>query len=237
MFTRMRKGYRRIWLMVPLLACNTQTPESGADSTRQNSQSPAAPLRESAAVRDDRPVIVFIGTSLTAGLGVDPAEAYPAVIQRKIDSAGLAYRVVNAGVSGETSAGALRRVDWLFSQTVPAVVVLETGANDGLRGQSTDSLRSNLEAILRAVDALEPRPRAFLAAMEALPNLGAAYGRSFRRVYVEVAERHGATLIPFFLEGVAGVDSLNQADGIHPNPRGARRAAENVWRVLEPELR
>lgn len=232
--TCIRRGYHRLWLMVPLLACNAQTPES--EATRQNSRASAAPLLESASAEDDRPVILFIGTSLTAGLGVDPAEAYPALIQDKIDSVGLAYRVVNAGVSGETSAGALRRIEWLFSQTIPAVVVVETGANDGLRGQSTDSLRANLEAILDAIAVLEPRPRVFVAAMEALPNLGVGYGQAFRTVYPEVAQRQGATLIPFFLDGVAGVDSLNQADGIHPNPRGARRAAENVWRVLGPEL-
>lgn len=232
--TRIRRGIQLLWLIAPLLACNAGAPESAA--TAENSRSTETPPQAAAAVSDDRPVIIFIGTSLTAGLGVDPSEAYPALIQEKIDSAGLGFRVVNAGVSGETSAGALRRVDWLFSQTTPAVVVVETGANDGLRGQSPDSLRSNLEAIIRATEQLEPRPRIFIAAMEALPNLGREYGQAFRSVFADVANRHGAILIPFFLDGVAGVDSLNQADGIHPNPRGARRAAENVWKVLGPEL-
>jgi acyl-CoA thioesterase-1 len=186
---------------------------------------------------DPRPVVLFVGTSLTAGLGLDPSQAYPALIQQRVDSAGLAYRVVNAGVSGETSAGALRRIGWLLGQGAPAVVVVETGANDGLRGQPVDSLRANLEAILDTIDTLEPRPTVFLAAMEALPNLGAEYGRAFRAVYPEVAARRDAILLPFLLEGVAGVDSLNQPDGIHPNPTGARRVAENVWRALEPSLR
>jgi acyl-CoA thioesterase-1 len=185
---------------------------------------------------DTRPVVLFVGTSLTAGLGLDPAQAYPALIQQRIDSAGLAYRVVNAGVSGETSAGALRRIGWLLGQGAPAVVVVETGANDGLRGQSIDSLRANIEAILDTIDALTPRPVVFVAAMEALPNLGADYGRAFRAVYPEVASRHDAILLPFLLDGVAGVDSLNQADGIHPNPSGARRVAENVWRAVMPAL-
>jgi acyl-CoA thioesterase-1 len=170
-------------------------------------------------------------------LGLDPAQAYPALIQERVDSAGLDYRVVNAGVSGETSAGALRRIGWLLGQGVPAVVVVETGANDGLRGQPIDSLRANLEAILDTIDALKPRPVVFLAAMEALPNLGAEYGRAFRAVYPDVAARRDAILLPFLLEGVAGVDSLNQPDGIHPNPAGARRVAENVWRAVEPSLR
>jgi acyl-CoA thioesterase-1 len=116
------------------------------------------------------------------------------------------------------------------------VVVVETGANDGLRGQSIDSLRANIEAILDTIDALDPRPVVFVAAMEALPNLGADYGRAFRAVYPEVASRHDAILLPFLLDGVAGVDSLNQADGIHPNPSGARRVAENVWRAVMPAL-
>jgi acyl-CoA thioesterase-1 len=186
---------------------------------------------------DTRPVVLFVGTSLTAGLGLDPAQAYPALIQQRVDSSGLDFRVVNAGVSGETSAGALRRIGWLLGQGAPAVVVVETGANDGLRGQPIDSLRANLEAILDTIDAVEPRPVVIVAAMEALPNLGAEYGRAFRALYPDVAARRDAVLLPFLLDGVAGVDSLNQPDGIHPNPAGARRVAENVWRVIGPELR
>jgi acyl-CoA thioesterase I len=179
--------------------------------------------------------ILFVGTSLTAGLGLDPEQAYPALLQARLDSMAPGWRAVNAGVSGETSAGALRRLEWLIGEgPSPAIVVVETGANDGLRGQSIDSLRANLEAILGRLDRLEPKPRLVVAQMEALPNLGRDYGMRFRGVFAEVARTHGAILMPFLLEGVAGVDSLNQPDGIHPNPAGARRVADNVWRTIGP---
>lgn len=232
MIGRFRRGYRQAWLLGPLVACSAPAP--APEATVNDTPPPAAaPI---SAAGDTRPVVLFVGTSLTAGLGLDPAQAYPALIQERVDSAGLDFRVINAGVSGETSAGALRRIGWLLGQGAPAVVVVETGANDGLRGQSIDSLRANLEAILDTIDALEPRPVVFLAAMEALPNLGAEYGRAFRAVYPDVVARRDAILLPFLLEGVAGVDSLNQPDGIHPNPAGARRVAENVWRAVWPIL-
>ena len=180
----------------------------------------------------DNSTIVFVGTSLTAGLGLaDPDQAYPALIQRKLDSLGLNYRVVNAGVSGETSAGTLRRIGWLMRGPVD-VLVLETGANDGLRALSVDSLRSNIQRIIDTVRTAHPSARIVLVGMEAPPNLGARYTSSFRAVYPELARANGAALVPFLLEGVAGVDSLNQPDGIHPDVSGARIVAENVWRVL-----
>jgi acyl-CoA thioesterase-1 len=178
-----------------------------------------------------------IGTSLTAGYGLDPALAWPAVLQRKVDSAGLRYRVVNAGVSGETSAGALRRADWVLQRERPAVVILETGGNDGLRGQEPDSLRANIVAIFERASRLEPRPRLVLMQMEAPPNFGDDYTRRFRAVYPAAAATAGATLVPFFLAGVAGIDTLNLADGIHPTPRGHELAAAAAWRYLEPVLR
>jgi acyl-CoA thioesterase-1 len=181
------------------------------------------------------PTIVFLGTSLTAGYGLDPDEAYPALIQRKLDSLGLHYRVVNAGVSGESSAGALGRIGWILRQP-PAVLVIETGANDGLRGQDLDQLRANLQGIIDSTRRRAPGARIVLAGMEALPNLGAEYTRRFRRIYREVAAANDIPLIPFLLAGVGGVDSLNQEDGIHPNAAGARVVAENVWRVLRPLL-
>ena len=188
-----------------------------------------------AAAADERRVILFVGTSLTAGFGLDPAEAYPALLQQKIDAAGLRYRVVNAGVSGETSAGALSRVDWLLRQPV-AVFVLETGANDGLRGQPPDATRANIQAILDAVRHHEPPPRLVLVAMEALPNYGDDYRRHFRAIYPELARANRATLVPFLLEGVAGDARLNQPDGIHPTAEGAKRVADNVWKALRPIL-
>jgi acyl-CoA thioesterase-1 len=184
---------------------------------------------------DDRPVILFAGTSLTAGLGLDPSEAYPALVQEKLDAAGLRYRVVNAGVSGETSAGARRRVEWLLRQPV-AVLVLETGANDGLRGQDPDATRANIQAILDAARRHAPPPRLVLAAMEALPNYGEAYRRRFRAIYPELANANGAALLPFLLEGVAGDPALNQPDGIHPTAQGHERIAETVWKTLRPIL-
>lgn len=185
---------------------------------------------------DERPTIVFVGTSLTAGLGLsDPDEAYPALIQEKIDSLGLNYRVVNAGVSGETSAGALKSIGWLM-RSPASVVVIETGANDGLRGLGVDAMRDNIQGIIDTVRAKHPDARIVLAGMEAPPNLGARYTAEFRETFPGLARSNHAALIPFLLQGVAGVDSLNQADGIHPNRTGARVVAGNVWEVLRPVL-
>ena len=181
------------------------------------------------------PTIVFLGTSITAGLGLDPEQAYPAIIQRKLDSAGFRYQVINAGVSGETSAGALTRIDWILRQA-PAVLVIETGANDGLRGQSPRSVRSNIQAIIDRTRATSPDTEIILAGMQALPNLGDSYVRQFVAIYPELAATNQLRLIPFILDGVGGVDSLNQADGIHPTPQGQEIVGQNVWRVLEPVL-
>ena len=179
--------------------------------------------------------LLFVGTSLTAGLGLEPDEAYPALIARRIDSLGLPYRVDNAGYSGETSAGALRRIEWLVRAPVD-VFVLETGANDGLRGLSVDSMRANIQTIIDRVRAASPNVRILLVGMEAPPNLGTRYTSEFRKVFPELAERNGAALLPFLLDGVAAVDSLNQGDGIHPNASGSRRVAETVWEALLPLL-
>lgn len=212
-------------------ACGRPEATDSATASRKNS-AVAAPTPV-----PDRGTILLLGTSVTAGYGLDPAQAWSTLVQQKIDSTGLAFRVVNAGVSGETSAGARRRTGWLFGQGPVAVLLVETGANDGLRGQSVDSLRANLDAILAEAAALTPRPVLIVAGMEALPNLGRRYGDEFRAVFPELAARHGAHFLPFLLDGVAGVESLNQADGIHPNAAGSRRVAENVWRTLEPILR
>lgn len=184
----------------------------------------------------ERPVILFVGTSLTAGHGLTVDEAYPARIQEKIDSAGLGFRVVNAGVSGETSAGGLRRIDWLLQQPV-RVLVLELGANDGLRGQDPERMRRNLQEIIDRTRARYPDAAVVIAGMEAPPNLGDAYTSRFRAVFPELARENDAALIPFLLEGVAAVPELNQEDGIHPTAEGQRRIAETVWRTLEPVLR
>ncbi len=181
------------------------------------------------AAADDRATMLIIGTSLTAGYGLDdPDDAYPQVLQRMADSAGFRIRVLNAGLSGETSAGALRRVEWLLREPAD-LVVIETGANDGLRGLNVDSTQSNLRAIVEKVRGALPEARIGLVQMEAPPNLGNDYTRRFRENYRIVAEAEQVELFPFLLEGVAGVAKLNQGDGIHPNPEGARRAAANLW--------
>ena len=186
--------------------------------------------------RAGAPRVVIAGTSLTAGLGLDPSRAYPAVLQRIADSAGVPAEIVNAGLSGETSAGLVRRIDWLLRERAD-VVVIETGANDGLRGLNPDSTRANLRRIVASVRERLPRARVLLVQMEAPPNLGPSYTRAFHDMYPEVARETGATLVPFLLDGVAGLDSLNQADGMHPNVAGARIVARTVWGTLGPVLR
>jgi len=201
-------------------------------------EQPSRELRESTTPpisTGERQSVVFLGTSLTVGLGIEPEQAYPALIQQKIDSAGLDYRVVNAGVSGETSAGARRRVDWLLREPV-AVLVLETGANDGLRGFPPDSLRANIQAVFDRAKAISPVPKLVLIGMRVPPNYGRAYTDRFQAVYPELAQQNGAELVPFLLDGVGGVPGLNQADGIHPTAEGQRVMAETVWRVLGPVL-
>lgn len=185
---------------------------------------------------DGRVRVLFVGTSLTAGLGLDPDSAYPAIIQQLADSNGLAVQIVNAGLSGETSAGALRRVDWLLRDK-PDVVVIETGANDGLRGLEPDTTAANIAGIVAKVRAVNPQARILLAQMEAPPNLGQQYTRRFHDLFLSVAADQSVTLVPFFLDGVAGVPSLNQPDGIHPTEAGARIAARNMWLTLSPVLR
>ncbi len=180
--------------------------------------------------------MLFLGTSLTAGMGLSSDQAYPALIQAKIDSAGLAFRAVNAGVSGETSAGGLRRIDWLLQQPL-AVLVLELGANDMLRGLDVPAMRANLQEIIDRTRAAHPEARIVIAGMRAAPNLGQRYAGAFEATFAELAESNGAALIPFLLEGVAGVPELNQPDGNHPTAEGQEIVAGNVWAVLEPVLR
>jgi acyl-CoA thioesterase I len=190
-----------------------------------------------AASAADRRVVMFVGTSLTAALGLDPSLGYPARVQAKIDSAGLPFEVVNAGVSGEVSRGAKDRVArWLVKQPFD-VMVLETGANDMLQGLSLTALRSNIQAIVDTVRKARPHATIVLAGMYAAPNLGEPYGTQFHAIYTDVARQDTLPLIPFLLDGVAGHQELNLGDGIHPNERGHRIVAQNVWRVLEPVLR
>jgi acyl-CoA thioesterase-1 len=189
-----------------------------------------------AATADARRTILFLGTSLTAGLGLDPDSAYPQLIQRKIDASSLPYQVVNAGVSGETSAGLLRRLDWVLRQPAE-VIVVETGANDGLRGIPVPAIRTSLDQVLTKIHAARPAATLALVQMEAPPNFGAQYTSSFHAMFGDVARQHGAVLFPFLLDSVAGYPRLNQADGIHPNDTGEKIVANNVWRALQPLLK
>jgi len=196
---------------------------------------PAAAGPESAAAPEGRAVVLFLGDSLTAGYGLAEDEAFPALVQQRIDAAGLRYRVVNAGVSGDTSAGGLRRIDWLLRQPI-AVLVLELGGNDMLRGQDLDAVAENLRAIVDATRAAHPDARVLVAGMRAPPNFGADYAGRFEAIYASLARETRAALIPFLLEGVAGDAALTQADGIHPTAKGQRILADTVWRSLEPLL-
>jgi acyl-CoA thioesterase-1 len=210
-----------------------------ADTTLAATQTPLPPgssVDPGPKERGGAVQVLFIGTSLTAGLGLaDPADAWPGRVGRIADSLGYAVRVQNAGLSGETSAGALRRADWLLKDPAD-VVVIETGANDGLRGLSVADLRRNLTAIIAKVRERQPAAQVVVVQMEAPPNLGGVYSRSFGDVFGAVARETGATLTPFLLDGVAGIGSMNQADGIHPTEEGADRAARNVWPVIRGVL-
>ena len=185
--------------------------------------------------REERPVILFLGTSITAGLGLDVEQAFPSLIQAAIDSVGFAFRVVNAGESGGTSAGGARRIAWLLRQPV-SVLVLELGANDGLRGRDVRAMKSNLQLIIDETKAKHPGARIVVAGMEAPPNMGVSYTTEFRQAFADLARENDALLIPFLLDGVAGIRELNQADGIHPTAQGHRVIAKNVWDVLGPLL-
>jgi acyl-CoA thioesterase-1 len=176
---------------------------------------------------------VFLGDSLTAGLGLAPEESVPSLIQARLDAAGYQYEVVNAGVSGDTSAGGLSRLDWSLAGDVD-VLVLELGANDGLRGLPVAQMRRNLGEIITR--AKQRDITVILTGMEAPPNYGAAYTAEFRTVFAELADEHDVHFVPFFLDGVAGIPGLNQGDGIHPNPAGARIVEQTIWRALEPTL-
>lgn len=192
---------------------------------------PKAPEARSAAAT---PRIVFLGDSLTAGLGLPSDQSYPALIGKKLKERGYDFEIVNAGVSGDTSAGGSRRLDWSLEGDV-RVLVLALGANDGLRGLPTDEMKKNLEAVLdRAKSRNIP---VVLAGMEAPPNYGPDYTRAFRQVYIDLAKEYDVRFVPFLLLGVAGNPSLNQGDGIHPNARGAAIVADLVWAELEPLLR
>ncbi len=181
--------------------------------------------------------VLFFGTSLTAGLGLpDTEHAFPNLVAEKAAAAGMPIEAINAGLSGETSAGAVRRIDWTLKRHVD-IVVLETGGNDALRALDPDTLRDNLEQLVTKIRSAQPSARIVVVQMEAPPNLGASYDTRFHRAYVETAAKHKVTLAPFLLNKVAGITLLNQADGVHPNEKGEAIVADNVWRAIEPVVR
>lgn len=181
-------------------------------------------------------VIVFLGDSLTAGLGVQPQQAFPALIEQKIREQNLPYEVINAGLSGDTTAGGLRRIDWLLQRKIE-VLVIELGGNDGLRGQPVANIKSNLQAMIDKAKAKEPDVKIVVAGMQMPPNLGGQYAEQFRQTFFDVAKANNAAMIPFLLEGVGGQRELNQPDLIHPNPLGHRIVADVVWKTIEPLLK
>jgi acyl-CoA thioesterase I len=179
--------------------------------------------------------IIFFGNSLTAGYGLDPSEAFPALIQKKIDSLNLPYKVINAGLSGETSAGGKSRIDWILGQQVD-VFVLELGGNDGLRGIPVSETINNLQSIIHQVKTKYPDAKIIIAGMQVPPNMGRRYADEFRSVFRKLAENNKTLLIPFLLEGVGGVAELNQPDGIHPTAEGNKIVAKTVWSTLKDLL-
>ena len=179
------------------------------------------------------PVVLFFGTSLTAGYGLDPEQAFPSLIEKKAQAEGMPIKVVNGGLSGETTAGAARRIDWVL-RTPADLVVVEGGANDALRGLSPDAARANLEQVIATIRQKQPRAKIVLVQMEAPPNYGTTYTRNFRAIYADVARKENVPLLPFLLGGVAGISRLNQADGVHPNLAGERIVADNLWKSLKP---
>lgn len=182
----------------------------------------------------DRPLIVAFGDSLTAGLGVAEEDSYPSQLQRRLDREGFQYRVINAGVTGDTTAGGLRRIDWALKSR-PHIVILELGANDGLRGLSLRETKSNLERIIQ--QCRNASATVILASMKLPPNYGVEYTNDFESMYPALARKYQVVLLPFFLDGVAGSSSLNQADGIHPTGEGYRIIVEKVLEKVRPLLR
>lgn len=225
----------RIFILLALtmisLACQQTTkPTEQVASGRMTTPAPAT-ISTSA---DDLPAIVAFGDSLTAGYGLSDEQSYTTLLQRKLDENGYRYRLVNAGVSGDTSAGGARRIDWALQSGNVKILILELGGNDGLRGLPVADLKKNLELIIQR--AQSAGVTVILAGMEAPPNFGAEYTRDFRQAFRDLAKQYKTPFIPFILDGVGGNPKLNQPDGIHPNAEGEKVMTENVWRALEPQL-
>ncbi len=215
------------FFLIMIVACNNRQAEPKEEKKSPNDNTTVS--------NSQVKTILFFGNSLTAGYGVDPSEAFPSLIQNKIDSLNLPYKVVNAGVSGETSSGGNGRIDWILRQPLD-VFVLELGANDGLRGIPLDETKKNLQAIIDKVKAKYPDAKLVLAGMQIPPNMGQKYANEFKVMFPQLAQKKNMTLIPFLLQGVGGEVKLNQQDGIHPTKEGHKIVAKTVWRVLKDVL-
>ena len=215
-------------VLLPLFSCTEHQPSSTA-------QTPAVAKDTTTAASVYTHNIVFFGNSITAGYGVDPTEAFPSILQNRIDSLKLNYKVINAGVSGETSSGGNGRISWILKQPV-SVFVLELGGNDGLRGIPLTATKINLQAIIDKVRNKYPQAKLVMAGMQIPPNMGLQYSTQFKNLFSELATKNNMQLIPFLLENVGGIPALNQRDGIHPTAEGHRIVAENVWKVLRDDL-
>ncbi len=220
------------FIALVLLSCGDAKTEKATEGQKTGEQTEDTSATETATKN-----ILFFGDSITAGYGLDDTDdAYPAVVQEKIDSLDLNYTVINSGVSGETTAGGSSRIDWVIKQDV-TIFVLELGANDGLRGVPLSETRSNLQNIIDTVREQRPETTIILAGMQLPPNMGQEYTQGFKQLYVDLAEKNDIAFIPFILKDVGGVSALNQADGIHPTVEGHKIVANTVWETLEPLLK
>lgn len=222
-------GKWRVWVLsLIILACKNP---SDNKTTEVSTQDFANPKKEITTKK----TVLFFGTSLTAGLGLEINQSYPALIQQRLDSLGYNFQVINAGLSGDTSASALNRIGWVFSPDTD-ILVLEMGANDGLRGIPLEETKRNLQAIIDTAKTKNPEVKIILAGMQMPPNMGPEYTNAFKNLFPDLAEKNELSLIPFLLDGVGGVPELNQPDGIHPTVEGQQILAENTWQTLSKIL-
>jgi acyl-CoA thioesterase-1 len=229
------KNLMLVFLSLSIFGCeetavSDPTKSTGTDTEKAADDTPTKKEKK-------RKQILFFGDSLTAGYGLDdPSESYVGVIQERLDSLGLAYQAVNAGVSGETSSGGNDRIDWILEQNKIDVFILELGANDGLRGIKTAETTKNLQSIFDKVKAKFPEAKLFVAGMLAPPNMGNDFTQRFAAIFSNLAQKNNAAFVPFLLDGVGGIPELNQRDGIHPTTKGHKILADNVWKELESML-
>ena len=219
---------KSVWVYLLILVMACQPPAEQKTKT--------ASTLEQKNEENKQPIILFFGNSITAGYGLSVEQAFPAILQDRLDSLGYDYKVVNAGLSGETTSGGINRIDWVL-QTVPDIFVLELGANDGLRGLDLNITEQNLKGIIEKVRKANPNVKIILAGMMVPPNMGSDYATSFQNIFKQVADEKDVVLVPFILDGVAGNPELNLPDGIHPTPEGHEIVADNVWEYLKPLLK